>query len=105
MKTEELKSKGLTDEQIAYVMAENGKDIAREQSTAATVRAELDTANATIKNLQDTSKKFEGVDVDGLKKQLGDLQNKYNTDIGEVIYALDTFSAIHKQVRLKRHFK
>lgn len=27
MKTEDLKAKGLTDEQISYVMAENGKDL------------------------------------------------------------------------------
>ena len=27
MKTEDLKEKGLTEEQIAFVMAENGKDL------------------------------------------------------------------------------
>ena len=31
MKTEDLKAQGLTAEQIAFVMAENGKDIKREQ--------------------------------------------------------------------------
>ena len=32
MKTEDLKAQGLTDEQIAFVMAENGKDINRKVS-------------------------------------------------------------------------
>lgn len=31
MKTEDLKAQGLTDEQIAFVMAENGKDINRKE--------------------------------------------------------------------------
>ena len=34
MKTEDLKAQGLTDEQIAFVMAENGKDINREKVKA-----------------------------------------------------------------------
>ena len=38
MKTEELKAQGLTEEQITFVMAENGKDIKREQDKAARAR-------------------------------------------------------------------
>lgn len=43
--------------------------------------AELATANETIKGLQDTVKKFDGVDVDGLKKAAADWETKYNTDL------------------------
>ena len=31
MKTEDLKAQGFTDEQIKYIMAENGKDIEAEK--------------------------------------------------------------------------
>ena len=31
MKTEDLKAQGFTDEQINFIMAENGKDIKREK--------------------------------------------------------------------------
>lgn len=41
----------------------------------------LKTANGTIKNLQDAVKKFDGVDVDGLKKQVANWETKYNTDL------------------------
>jgi hypothetical protein len=34
MKTVDLKAQGLTDEQITFVMAENGKDINREKVKA-----------------------------------------------------------------------
>lgn len=35
MKTEDLQAQGLTEEQIRYVMAENGKDVQREKDKAA----------------------------------------------------------------------
>jgi len=40
----------------------------------------LSTANATIGDLQTAVKKFDGVDVDGLKDQISQLQAKYNSD-------------------------
>lgn len=43
--------------------------------------AELATANSTISGLQDTVKKFDGVDVDKLKKDAADWEAKYNTDL------------------------
>ena len=48
--------------------------------------SELATANQTISELQTTVKKFDGVDVDGLKKQIADAQTKYNTDIEQARY-------------------
>lgn len=42
---------------------------------------ELGTANTTIKNLQDAVKKFDGVDVDGLRTSLETLQTKYDGDL------------------------
>ena len=53
---------------------------------------ELNAANQTIKDLQDTVKKFDGVDVEKLKKDLADWEQKYNSDIGKLKldYALET---------------
>lgn len=43
--------------------------------------AELETANNTITGLRETVSKFDGVDVDKLKKDAKDWETKYNTDI------------------------
>lgn len=81
MKTDFLKELGLSQEVIDKVMAENGKDIAAEQAKTTAKVGELATANQTIKDLQDTVKKFDGVDVGKLKQDVTDWETKYNTDI------------------------
>lgn len=43
--------------------------------------SELTAANTTIAGLQGTVKKFDGVDIDKLKKDAADWEAKYNTDI------------------------
>ena len=48
------------------------------------VVAELNTANETIKGLKETVSKFDGVDVDELKKSVTKWEDKYNTDIAAV---------------------
>lgn len=48
------------------------------------VVAERDAANETIKGLRETVAKFDGVDVEGLKKAASDWETKYNTDIAAV---------------------
>ena len=40
MKTEDLKAKGLSEEQISFVMAENGKDLKALQDENTTLKAE-----------------------------------------------------------------
>ena len=83
MKTEELKAKGLTDEQIAFVMAENGKDVKREKDKADSYKTQLDTAKESLKA-------FDGVDVAELKNKITTLtndlankENEYNTKLAE----------------------
>ena len=46
--------------------------------------AELTTAQGTITSLNETVKKFDGVDVEGLKNRATELETKYNTDIAAV---------------------
>lgn len=70
MKTEDLQAKGLTEEQIAFVMAESGKDVKREKDRADSYKSQLDTAKETLKS-------FEGVDVKDLQGQI----TKLNSDL------------------------
>lgn len=91
MKTEDLKAQGFTEEQIKYIMAENGKDIETEKAKITAEAEKLTKANETIKTLQDTVKKFDGVDVEKLKQDLADAETKYNTDLSatKLNYALE----------------
>lgn len=73
----EDKVKDLVDK----IMAENGKDIAAEQAKTATETTKLTAANKTIGELQDTVKKFDGVDVIKLQNDFKTLQTKYDDDI------------------------
>ena len=68
MKTEDLQAQGLNDEQIRFVMAENGKDINREKQRAEGYKTQLDTARETLKG-------FEGVNVADLQGKVAQLTN------------------------------
>ena len=76
MKREDVKNiPGITDEQLNWLMQENGADINREKSAATALQAQLDNANAQLKTAQDGLKAFEGVDVAGLQAKVTQLQN------------------------------
>ena len=62
MKREDVKKQipGITEEQLNWVMQENGSDINREKSAAAALQTRLDNANAQLKTAQDGLKAFEG---------------------------------------------
>lgn len=90
MKTEELKSKGLTQEQIDFVMSENGKDIKALQDEnktltsdrddwkkkAETAEGSLESVRGQLKDAKETLKGFDGVDVEGFRKQIADLEER-----------------------------
>lgn len=80
MKKEELIELGLTEEQADKVLVMNGKAIEAQKALTAAESQKLADASGTIKFLQDAVKKFDGVDVDGLNRQLADLQAKYDND-------------------------
>lgn len=86
MKREEVKAKipGITDEQLDWLMNENGNDINTEKNNTSQAQGELAAARKTIEDLQNAAKDFEGVDVGALKKQLSDLQTKYDADIAAI---------------------
>lgn len=70
MKTEELKAQGLTDEQIAFVMAENGKSIANAKKELEDAKEELGKWKKQAEDAQKVLDGFDGVDVDKLKKDV-----------------------------------
>ncbi|MBO7318444.1 MAG: phage scaffolding protein [Clostridia bacterium] len=72
----EEKLKDNKEVKLANLAAGGYVDVKKHEDTV----QELTTANSTIKNLQETVKKFDGVDVEGLKKQASDLEEKYNKD-------------------------
>ena len=76
MKHEDVKNKipGITDEQLNWIMQENGADINREKSAATALQTQLDNANAQLKTAQDGLKAFDGVDVAGLQEQVTKLK-------------------------------
>lgn len=68
MKREEVKNKipGITDEQLDWLMGENGRDVTAEKTKAASLQG----------TAKDGLKAFEGVDVADLKGQITKLQGQ-----------------------------
>lgn len=76
MKTEDLKAQGLTDEQISFVMSENGKDIGKIQKKLDDMTADRDKEKSRADTAEETLKGFDGVDVEGLNKSIADWKKK-----------------------------
>ena len=76
MKTEELKAQGLTEEQISFVMAENGKDLKKLQKENDNLSADRDTWKEKAETAETTLKGFEGVDLETMQKELSDWKQK-----------------------------
>lgn len=76
MKTEELKAQGLTEEQISFVMAENGKDLKKLQKENDNLSADRDTWKEKAEAAETTLKGFEGVDLETMQKELSEWKQK-----------------------------
>ena len=85
-------SEALTWEQLEEKLKDN-KDVKLANLAAGShidkrkhdnVVSELNAANETIKGLRETVAKFDGVDIEKLKKDASDWETKYNTDIAAV---------------------
>lgn len=79
MKTDFLKDLGLTEDQIKAIMAENGKDIQREQDKAEKIESERDKYKDQLETSQNALKDFDGVDVKDLQSKI----IKLNEDLKE----------------------
>ena len=76
MKREDVKAKipGITDEQLNWIMQENGADINREKTAAAQLQTQLDTATSELTTAKASLAKYDGVDVDALNGQIASLK-------------------------------
>ena len=94
MKREDVKNKipGITDEQLNWLMQENGADINREKSAATALQTQLNNVNAQLKTAQEGLAKFDGVDVAALNAQVAKLQADLKTQADGFAFdnALDT---------------
>lgn len=108
MKREELKNLGLTDEQIKFVMDENGKDI-NAQKTIVEQKDQQIAALTTERDGLKTQVADRDKDIVDLKKQAGnsdelnqkltELQTKYDTDTQALQGKLDTQARTHAAER------
>ena len=94
MKREDVKQKipGITDEQLQWLMDENGADVTREKKRAGDLQATLDTVKGQLKTAQDGLAAFDGVDVKDLQSQIAKLKNDLQTQADGYAFdaALDT---------------
>lgn len=81
MKKEFLESLGLEAQAIDKIVAEHDKTVRAEQAKTTAKEAELKTAKETISGLQETIKKFDGVDVEQLQRTARDWEKKYKEDL------------------------
>ena len=78
MKREEVKNKipGITDEQLDWLMGENGRDVTAEKTKAASLQGQVDDLTKQLNTAKDGLKAFEGVDVADLKGQITKLRGQ-----------------------------
>lgn len=101
MKTEDLQSKGLTEEQIKYVMAENGKDIANEQKKTEAAAAERDNLKQQLDTANELVKSFDGMKPEEIKSRMSDYENQIKTmkeDFAKQIETRDFAQALEKEL-------
>lgn len=95
MRREDLTAKGLTAEQVDYVMAEYGKELNP-------LKAERDSYKTQFETAQTSLKAMEGIDAAGLQTKITELKDQLkgkDTEIAQIRsdYAFD--SAINEAIR------
>lgn len=101
MKKEELQALGLTDEQISKVFELNGKDIKAEQRKTEKAEQERDQYKERAESAEETLKGFDGVDVEGLNKQITEWKTKAEQaekDYQQKIYDRDFADALKMEL-------
>lgn len=81
MKREFLEGLGLSSELIDQIMAEHGKTVTSLENKLTAKDGELQTSKTTIGELSEKVKKFDGVDLEGLKNGVKEWEKKYQTDL------------------------
>ena len=88
MRREDLTAKGLTAEQVDYVMAEYGKELNPLKAERDSYKTQLDTAQTSLKAM-------EGIDAAGLQTKITELKDQLkgkDTEIAQIRsdYAFDS---------------
>lgn len=120
MKTEELKEQGLTEEQIQFVMAENGKDIKKYKDLSETQKTQLEEVNNKLNDANKQIEDFKEMDIDSIKKTADEYKQKfeqaqkdseakineikYDTDLSDYIKSLEMTDEVHAE-NLKKQIK
>ncbi len=80
MKREEVKAKipGITNEQLDWIMGENGKEINAEKNKATGLQGQVEELTTQLNTDREGMKAFEGVDVADLKGQITKLKDQLN---------------------------
>ena len=81
MNLEEITALGIPEEQAQKVLEQHEAELTAQQQKTADISAELETAKKSVSDLTDQVKKFDGEDIEGLKKAAADWETKYNDDI------------------------
>ena len=97
MKREEVKNKipGITDEQLDWLMGENGRDVTAEKTKAANLQTQVNDLTTQLNTAKDGLKAFEGVDVDDLKGQITKLQGQLSEQADSFAFDSALDAAIH----------
>lgn len=101
MNTEELKKQGLTDDQIKFVMAENGKDLKKQQKENEEITADRDNWKLKAESAEETLNKFEGIDPEAIKTELSTWKKKVEdveNDYQKKIYERDFSDAMKAEI-------
>ena len=78
MKREEVKNKipGITDEQLDWLMGENGRDVTAEKTKATNLQTQVNDLTTQLNTAKDGLKAFEGVDVAELRGEITKLKGQ-----------------------------
>ena len=101
MKTDELKAWGLTDEQSEKVMAQYGKDVSKLQKENEKLTAGRDKEKERADTAEETLKKFDGVDLEGMKAEVDNWKAKAENaekDYAEQIAQRDFEDALKEEI-------
>ncbi len=79
-----LKELELSEEQVRKILTKYNNDKGEWENKLNSKNDEILTANTTIKDLSNKIKKFDDVDVEKLKQDVKNWEDKYNTDISNL---------------------
>ena len=100
MKLEDITALGIPEEQAKKLLTQHEAELTAEQQKTTDLTEELNTAKKSVADLTDQVKKFDGEDIEGLKKAAADWETKYNANTTPTICSL-TRRTIYAVVQAK----